>query len=194
MARLNKEKYKGRTINMIIDPFFKGDLFDEYPFLENIPQDIVGDVRIQDFVRASAFILDPNSPIVKEYTDLKDRRELVYEMLCYQGHKDIKVEVWMLINIYKKNDWTQLCANQFRFDDLATMAFEPIDKGADDDKKLKSANLSKKLLDDMYAINENSEILYAKLFFGNQELLDIAKNVAMTPEMRAKRYKNAESN
>ena len=189
MARLNKDKYKGRTVNMRIDPFFKGDIFEEYPFLEGIPQEDVGELRIQDYIRSLAFILDPNSPIVREYTDLIERRDLVYEMMVYGGNKNVKIDVWLLVFVYRNNMWTQICANQFRFHDLSEIAFEPIDKTADDDKKFKSATLSRKVLEDMLFISQNNDEMIEKMFMGDENMKGVAQNVYMTPEKFARKNK-----
>jgi len=196
MAKLDRNKYKGRTANMLIDPFFEGDLFIEYPFLVDAPTKGVGELRIQDAIRACAFILDPFSPLVKEYTDLSNRRDMVVGMMPHFGTPDKSLEVWLLINVYRNNEWSILCTIDNVMREFTEKANEPLDdKGEnalDPERMLKAVALKRKYIDDLMAMTETRAGLYNKVFMNNEDLINVHENSAMTPEnyVRTKR-KNA---
>lgn len=194
MAKLDRNKYKGRTSNMLIDPFFQGDLFIEYPFLADAPSGSIGELRLQDAIRACAFILDPYSPLVREYTDLNNRRDMVVGMMPPFGTPSKKLEVWLLINVYRNNEWSILCTIDNVIREFTEKANEPLDdtgeNALDPEKMLKAVALKRKYIDDLMAMTETRIGLYNKIFMNNEDLTKMHENSAMTPENYVKSKRN----
>jgi len=165
-----QEKYRGRTTNMLIDPYFEGDYAEEYPILQTIKCN-VGEVHYNNFIRACSFVLDPNSPIISEHSDLKERREVVYDMLKYFGRIDKEFEITILLKLYRKNDWTLYCTEQNVFYEFIERVNKPIETdGMDEEKQLKAAMLKDKYLDSLDKYVARQEQRYKKIFMFDEEL------------------------
>jgi len=155
-----KASYKGKTGGMLIDPLFDGNPKDLYPVLNEIPCTI-SELHYDLFIKVCAFVLDPNSPIVREYSDLNARREYVNDLLGYRGHQDRKFEVLMLQKVYRNTEWRLLCTVDSVFDEFEVRANEELVKQTDEEKMLKAVSLKKKYIDDMKDMIEICEDAFA---------------------------------
>jgi len=189
MAKIKwQDKYKGRTSNMLIDPFFEGSYIDEYPILQSITC-TVGDVNYDNFIRSCSFILDPCSPIINEHSDLKERREVVYDMLKYFGRQDKDFEVALLITLYRKNDWTLYCSEQSVFQEFIERLNMPILKGdsLDEKKQMDAVLLKDKYLDSCDKLIARLEARYKKIFLFDEELekrsIDVISSIEEMAQM-----------
>lgn len=187
-----KDKYRHSCGGMLIDPFFEGDYIEAYPILGDIKCS-VGEIHFDNFVRCCSFTLDPNSPIQKEFSDLKTRRDYVQSMLGYKGHQDRSFEVNMLKKVYRKTDWTLLCTIDNVFDEFATRANEELadTDELDADKMLKAVQLKRKYIDDMKDMIGIREDLYKKIFMDNENLMEIEREQALNPEAFVKLKKSS---
>ena len=193
MAKNNwKERYKNSCNGMLISPFIEGSYKEAYPILSNIPiSDRVTDIHYDNYVRACALILDPNSPILKEFSTLEKRREYVYMFLPYLGYKAKHFEVELLKKVYRNTEWTLLCTIDNVFDEFTSRANEELanTEELDADKMLKAVQLKRKYIDDMKDMIQIREDLYKKIFVGDDELMKIEREQALTPEAIAKNRK-----
>lgn len=188
MAKVSwKEKYRGKCSSMLIDPFFEGNYFDEYSILDGLKPE-VGELRQNEYIRYCALLLDPYSPYVREYPDLKKRREVISLDIKYMGHTSTDFEVKMLLKVYRNNDWTLYCSEQNTFYEFVERVNKPIelDEGADPEKQMKAVLLKDKYLESLNKISEHLDSRFKKIFSFDEELMDTAKKVAITPEMVAK--------
>lgn len=188
-----QEKYKSYFSVMLIDPTYNGDYKEAYPILNEIDVEI-SDVHYNDYIRACSLIYDPNSPLVREFSILKDRKRYVFdELRIYRGYQNLSFEVEVLKRVYRKTEWTLLCTIDNVFDEFTTRANEPIDnsgeKEIDADKMLKAVQLKRKYIDDMKDMIGIREELYKRIFNQDDELMKIEREVAWTPEMAAKNNK-----
>lgn len=185
-----QEKYAAYFSAMLIDPLYEGVYKEMYPILNEIPCRVT-ELRYDEYIKACSLIYDPNSPLVKEYSNLKDRKEYVIKDL-FKGKffSDPKFEVELLKKVYRKTEWTLLCTIDNVFDEFTTRANEPIenegDGGLDADKMLKAVQLKTKYIDDMAGMIDKRETLYKKIFYQDEDLMNIDREIAWTPEMQAK--------
>lgn len=185
-----QEKYKPFFSAMLIDPLYDGSYKEMYPILNEIDCTIT-DLRYDEYIKACSLIYDPNSPLVREYSNLKDRKEYVNkELFKSKFYSDAKFEVELLKRVYRKTEWTLLCTIDNVFDEFTTRANEPIENSAenmlDADKMLKAVQLKTKYIDDMAGMIDKRENLYKKIFYQDEDLMNIDREVAWTPEMQAK--------
>lgn len=180
------DKYKDKCKNMIFNPIFDGDYFTEYPKLAAFKCSIP-EMHKNDYIRYCSLVLDPNSPYVYLYPDLKERRENVKTDISYFASNDYEFEVKLLLNIYRSNDWILYCSEQNVFYEFIERVNKPIEtEGMDEEKQMKAVMLKDKYLDSLDKYVIRLEARFKKMFMHDEDLIKTAKRVALTPEMVAK--------
>lgn len=188
MAKNWKEKYRGKTGSMVIDPFFSGDYLKEYSL------DIGGKILpsyVNEYVRFCSFLLDPNSPYVVIENNVLKRRELLVEELGYYGDFDYNFEVRLLLEVYRNNEWTLYCAEQTVFSEFIERVNSPIGKRSEDSKmdekkEMEAVMLKDKYLESLDKILERNNKRFKSIFENDKDLIDAANKVVASVETLAK--------
>lgn len=188
-----QEKYKPFFSAMLIDPLYDGNYKDAFPILQQI--DIaISELHYNDYIRCCSLVYDPNSPIVREFSMLSERKRYVFdELVKFKGYTNKAFEIEILKKVYRKTEWTLLCTIDNVFDEFTTRANEPIsndgEKELDADKMLKAVQLKRKYIDDMKDMITIREEMYRKIFNQDEDLMKVEREIAWTPEMAAKNNK-----
>ena len=187
-TKAEKEKYINSCGAMRINPYFVGNPDELYPDLikcksglEN-PEFQVSDIHYPDYVRYCAFVLDPNSPLIRDNVDMKARRAAAEKMVGFRGYKDRRFEVNMLKYIFKNKKYTLLCTIQNIFDDYTEKANMEINLLTDEKKLMEVCQLKTKLKNDMRDLIVDEENLIRELFFNDDELMEAYNQSPESPE------------
>jgi hypothetical protein len=177
---------------MIINPFVSGELKDRYEIVKDFYKMVYGnDVPKEADVhlRFASLCFDPNSTLVRQYPDLKDRRRKAAEMLHIKEGPSPLFIVAYLKKIIKSRLWTLICSNERTFDEYAEKVNMPIMNTNDDNDMLKTVELKNKLLTQMDDMRSRISALYAEMFDHDEELIAASEQVEFTPESIARSVK-----
>lgn len=175
-------KYK----NMIINPECEGNIFDTYPQLQPlVPAGTNDAVTWHSYFRYLALCYDPNSPLIRQYADLKLRKEAAKNIVGYEEGEYPAVAIQFIKNIVGQREWTLICSLDFTFDEYTDKVNTRIIMGEDPDKELKAVELKNKMLTQMAEMIEKRDVLIRKMFQSDDDLVDI-ELADMTPEKIAK--------
>lgn len=163
-------QYIKRVKNMIIDPYCDGDLLEAYPILQKCLHDKISDSLLLDkYIRYSAFVLDPESPLTKDYPDLKSRRAAATQETGWDGVRDHKIEVLMLRYIYRSREYALIIATENTMDEYMERVNKPLDI-EDENEFIKTLDLKKKLINHYEELIEIRDRMIKKMSEGDEDL------------------------
>lgn len=164
------QQYSKRIRNMAINPYCDGDICTAYPILESCIHDDVSDSLLVDkYLRYCAFILDPESPMAKDYPDMKSRRSAATLETGWDGLRDFRIEVLMLRNIYKSREHALIVAIENTMDEYLTIVNKPLEI-EDENELIKTLDLKKKLINHYDELIQIRDRMVKKMSESDSEL------------------------
>jgi len=173
----------------------KTNLFKSYPELINLSHDEMYNENIARYIIAA---YDPESPIVKRYRDVKQRKALAINVAEITdiafGEKLNDLEFPFLVDAidnYLKNHaksmlWYMICSNEQTFYEYGRRLLQPIKEQETKEKDLISAIATKsKLSEDMQTLYERIKKGYLELY--DDENLQEKATSGFKPEQFATR-------
>lgn len=178
------EKYKGRCKQMAINPYFKGDMKEEYPVIQSVLSEFKIAQKVSDaYIKYCSLVLDPTSPMVQDFPDSKTRRQHAAAEVGFKGELIRLFEIGLLMRVYRVREWTLLNSIEFTYDEYTQRVNEPIDI-EDKNEQIKTVEIKNKLIDQMWSFIDKMNKLKIQIFGSDEELAEEFN--AMTPEKMAK--------
>lgn len=170
---------------MVINPYADGKITEVYPQLLELSMNrgVIASEMDKQF-RYLSFVWDFNSPMVIEFTDLKERRKAAAVETGYKGQTDPALEVKFINTIVRNRLWLLKCssdATYYEFAELLSKRISAAD-GVSDEEMMKGAERKIKLLKGMAEIQANDAELIRKLYEGDEGLEDASTGSDLTPE------------
>lgn len=188
MAKLNKQ-YGKRIVNMAINPYHDGDLLEMYPILKECLHDKVSDALLIDkYFRYCSFVLDPQSPMFKDYPDMRLRRQYASEETKWDGVKDYRIEVLMLKKLYRSREHSMIITAENMMDEYLDILNNPLSIENENDL-IKALDLKNKLINHYEQLIELRDKMVKKMS-GADEGIEEEMTFNPTPERMAKMKKN----
>lgn len=191
--------YKDQDFNKtLFNPLKKGSIFEAYPRLEKL-KDIGVDERLVKYIIC---VYDYNSPFVRDYKDLKLRKQTAAQFVGYDLGKDASLLDDLFdfknstfidaVDIFLKEFinsmlYYGICANEQTYWEYGKRMMQPIDAADSKEKDIISAIATKsKLSEDMANIRGRIENDYRKLY-GDDDLEKAVNKKKFRPEDNATR-------
>lgn len=153
-------------MELIIDPNLEGSIIEEYPYLKELNH--TGDENV---FRYLSLAYDPNSKLVKQFPDIKQRKAEALRLSGYDGYCDSLLAIRFVKGVIKRPLWTLITSIDNTFSEYADKVNSPIDM-EEDDKALKAVELKNKMLTQMAEMLKTREALMIQLFDNDKELED----------------------
>lgn len=180
----------------------KKDLFKTYPRLTEITTGVPSDNK-EKVAKYVMSMYDPQSPLIKEYRDIRMRKQTCASLAGFDLSKEEKylTGVFSLadknilagVNTFLRNFihsrlWYMICAREQTIYEYAERMLKPVDsKDGDKEKDLMSAiAIKSKLSEDMARMNELLEQDYLKYFGGDVDLAKAARKSFSPEDMATK--------
>jgi len=188
MAKQNKQ-YGKRVGNMAINPYYEGNLMEMYPILSECLHDKVSDsLLIDKYFRYCSFVLDPQSPMFKDYPDMQLRRRYASDETGWDGVKDYRIEVLMLKNLYRSREHSMIITAENMMDEYLDILNNPLSIENENDL-IKALDLKNKLINHYEQLIELRDKMVKKMS-GADEDIEEELSFNPTPEKMAKMKKN----
>lgn len=140
------QQYSKKVGNMAINPYCTTDIMEAYPVLQECIHDGISEAMMLDkYFRYCSFVLDPYSPLIRDFPDMKIRRKYASIETGWDGLRDYKVEVLMLKNIYRSREHSMIIASDNMMDEYLDVLNKPLEI-QDENELIKTLDLKKKIM------------------------------------------------
>lgn len=178
----DKTTYIGKVGSMMINPYVKVPVMEEYDALCDIwrkfqeyresanDETDFDETDFDKYIRYASLVFDPSSPLIKQYSDIKTRRERASKEIGYGGYDRRQIEVFLLQDVYRSSDWTLICSIDNHFAELTEKVNKIVEMSNDPDKELKAVEFKGKMIEQMGKLITTRKELIREFFGGDQEL------------------------
>lgn len=189
-------KYKpSQCARMVINPYEeRNNIFEAYPQLKEVASQFEEeDITWDSLFRYLSLVYDLNSPAIKEYPDVRQRKIVAAKEVGYKMPDDPKVAqlhhfvaVTFICSIVRNKIWELVCNMDFVWDEYTTKLNTLITIVDEPEKELKAVELKNKMIQQQGEMLGKREALLKRLFDDDTELIDIEASLA-TPEAIARK-------
>lgn len=164
---------KVQIAKMVIDPT-TSDMVATYPrLIEIIPKGgFIKDINKQ--IQYIAWVYDYNSPAVKEFSDIKRRKEWAKATVGLTEKPNFELMLNFVKEVINSRVWTLICSLEATFEEYAERVNKRIEDqdGGKEIDVLKAVEIKNKLINQMDEMIHKIESLYNKLFSGDEDAID----------------------
>ena len=136
-------------------------------YMDNIPQLFYAYIKL---------IYSPDSPIVRDFPDLAERKAQAAKRTGCDGvffHKEAAKYIISLNNML----WTEIVSNETAFEEYTLRVNKPLSDELDEDKLLKAVTVKSTMLTQMGDIRKRITTLRNEMFHSDEELVETHRSI-----------------